>query len=91
MQTNKSGGGSVFGAIGGFSQSIRSVKEMLGNNTEGTSQVLRSESKQSKRSKMDKSHQSKRGLRSGIVQRTGKGQSRFSSYSFNQPTDRVLV
>ena len=43
MQTNKSGDGSVFGAIASSSQrSIKSIKEMFGNLTEGTSQVMRS-------------------------------------------------
>jgi hypothetical protein len=111
QQSGKSDG--VFGALGGSShRSNRSIKEVFGNISEGTSQVMRSikekfssspddkdhssdgsnnpragkagrkstveskknmksgvdqGSKQSRRSKADKSHQSKRGLRSGIV------------------------
>ena len=73
----------VFGAIaGGTSQALRSIKEQFGGSDEDRyekgrqSKVIQkgekstkvgTSSKQSRRSKMDKSQQSKRGLRSGLA------------------------
>ena len=69
----------VFGAItGGTSQAIRSIKEQFGafdeegqenagqGKARGDKSMKDATSKQSRRSKVDKSQQSKRGLRSGI-------------------------
>ncbi len=131
----KSSDGKVFGALGGSSQrSHRSLKEVFGDISNGTSKVLRSirdqfassdqegsessntsrtskasrkssdkkqvdgGSKHSKKSKMDKSHMSKKrgGLRSGIVREgrsqaghRGNDRNHKAKFSRSYPSERV--